>query len=241
MRKSLDTSFWKKYFSVYDTLNLLIPYQELLNELIEKLSPQKEELILDAGAGTGNLAILIENKGAKVIALDFSKEALDIYKNKNPQGETVLHNLEEKLPFPDNYFDKIVSNNTLYNIPKEKRLQVFQEFFRVLKPGGVVVVSNIHKDFKPFKIYVNGIKKSIKKNGLLKTVVLVIKLLIPTIKIFYYNRTIQKIHKFDNVNLFDYDEQKDLLQKAGFENINETKFVYAQQGILNMAIKKPKF
>lgn len=238
MIKSLSTNFWEKYFQVYDILNYLIPYQELLDTLIRELNPQEGELILDAGAGTGNLAIMLEELGAKVIALDFSKEALDIYKKKNPKGEICLHNLEDKLPLPDNYFDKIVSNNTLYNIPRQKRLQVFQEFFRVLKPGGVMVVSNIHKDFKPFKIYVDGIKKSIKKNGLLKTVVLVVKLLIPTIKIFYYNRTIQRIHKFDNANLFDYDEQKDLLQKAGFENISETKFVYAQQGILNTAIKK---
>jgi ABC-type transport system substrate-binding protein len=62
-------------------------------------------------------------------------------------------------------------------------------------------------------------------------------MLIPTIKMFYYNFFIQKEHKFTKQNLFDLGEQKELLQQAGFKNISETKLVYASQGILNSAIK----
>ncbi|MCS7184041.1 MAG: methyltransferase domain-containing protein [Patescibacteria group bacterium] len=235
--KSLPPKFWKKYFKEYDILNYLIPYQELLEIILKELDPNEGELILDAGVGTGNLAIMIKEKGARVVGLDFSEEALDIYKQKDKEAIIILHNLEEKLPFDDNYFDKIVSNNTLYNIPREKRLEVFKELYRVLKPGGLIVVSNIHKNFKPFQIYIDGIKKSIKKFGLIKGLCLVIKLIIPTIKILYYNRIIQKIHKFDNQNLFDYQEQKELLEKSNFKNISETVFVYSNQGILNKAYK----
>ncbi len=237
MKKTLGPNFWKKYFEIYDCLNLLIPYQELLNEIIKETEPKEGELILDAGAGTGNLAVLLEQLKAKVIALDYSKDALDIYKNKNPEARIVLHNLEEKLPFDNDYFDKIVTNNTIYNIPRERRLEVFKEFFRVLKPGGIIVTSNIHKNFKPFVIYIDGIKKSIKQMGFMRTLITVLRLLVPTIKMFYYNRIIQKVHKFDTNNLFDYNEQKYFLEEAGFINISETKFVYANQGILNKGFK----
>jgi ubiquinone/menaquinone biosynthesis C-methylase UbiE len=237
MKKILDKYFWEKYFKVYDILNYLIPYKEVLDVLVKELNPSTDDLILDAGVGTGNLAILIEKTGAKVVGLDFSEEALSIYKMKNPKAEIILHNLENPLPFPNDYFDKIVSNNTIYNIPREKRLNVFLEFKRVLKPGGKIVVSNIHKNFKPAKIYLEGIKKNLDKFGRLKTLMLIIKLLIPTIKIFYYNRIIQKIHKIDSSNLFDYEEQKKLLKDAGFINISETKFVYADQAVLNSAYK----
>jgi len=33
----LDSKFWRNYFKVYDVLNLLIPYQELLETICEKL------------------------------------------------------------------------------------------------------------------------------------------------------------------------------------------------------------
>jgi len=235
--KILNPDFWAKYFKVYDILNIVIPYQKLLTRLLEILNPQKGELILDAGGGTGNLAILIENKGAKVINLDFSKEALDIYKSKYPEGTICLHNLIDPLPFEDNYFDKIVSNNVIYNIPRDKRLKVIMELKRVLKPGGLLVISNIHKNFSPFKIYLASIKENIKKEGLIKTIYLIIKLIIPTIKMLYYNSKIQKVHQFDRKNLFDFEEQKELLEKAGFNYVSDTEFVYADQAILNYAIK----
>ncbi|GIW66734.1 MAG: hypothetical protein KatS3mg095_0632 [Candidatus Parcubacteria bacterium] len=239
-KSTLDEQFWKNYFKVYDVLNYLIPYQELLDELCRILNPQQEEIILDAGVGTGNLAILIEKRRAKVIGLDFSKEALEIYKNKNPNAMVILHNLEDPLPFSDNYFDKIVSNNTIYNIPREKRLEVFKELYRVLKPGKLIVVANIHKNFKPIKIYIDGIKKSYENIGILKTINILIKVLIPTLKIFYYNRIIQKVHKFNKENLFEIEEQKELLEKVGFINISETKFIYSGQAILNYAFKPSK-
>ncbi|GEM_PF-412548 len=235
--KSLPPEFWSKYFKVYDILNIIPPYIDLLKKILSILNPQKGELILDAGAGTGNLAILIEKKLAKVVALDFSKEALDIYKLKNPNATICLHDLTNPLPFEDNYFDKIVSNNVIYNIPREKRLDVILELKRVLKPGGLIVISNIHKNFSPFKIYITSIKENIKREGFLKTIWLVLKLIIPTIKMFYYNFKIQKIHQFDKKNLFDFEEQKELLIKAGFKYVSDTELVYAGQAILNYAIK----
>jgi len=233
----LDENFWKKYFKVYDILNLSIPYQELLEKIVDESNIKKGDLVLEAGVGTGNLALLLKKQGARVIGLDFSQEALEIYRNKDPQAEIVLSNLIYKLPFKNNFFDKIVSNNVLYNIPREKRVDVLRELKRVLKPGGKIVISNIHKRYKPMIIYLSTIVKSIKKFGFLKTLKLLIKIFIPTIKIFYYNFQIQKVHKLNKDNLFAYDEQKKLLEEVGFCKISETKKVFANQGILNSAYK----
>ncbi|MFH1900607.1 MAG: class I SAM-dependent methyltransferase [Patescibacteria group bacterium] len=233
----LDSNFWNKYFKVYDILNLVISYQELLSEIIKESEIKKDNLVLDAGGGTGNLSLLLEKEGAKVINLDFSKEALNIYKKKNKNAQIIFHDLTQKIPFPDNHFDKIVSNNTLYNIPREKRLDVMIELRRVLKPKGEIVIANIHKNFKPIKIYYDTIKENIKREGIFNTIKLILKMFIPTIKMFYYNFIIQKEHKFNKNNLFNFNEQKELLEKAGFKNISETKLVYVSQGILNSAIK----
>jgi ubiquinone/menaquinone biosynthesis C-methylase UbiE len=235
--KLLPPEFWLEYFKVYDVLNLAPPYIDLLNRIIEIAKPQKGEKILDAGVGTGNLAILLKAKGADVIGLDFSPEALEIYKTKDPDARIFLHDLRLPLPFEDNYFDKIVSNNVLYNIPREERLRVVLELKRVLKHGGLIILSNIHKDFSPLKIYISSIKDSIKRKGPLITTYLVLRLIMPSIKMFYYNSKIGKVHKTDKNNLFDFDEQKQLLKEAKFSFVSDTEFVYANQAILNYALK----
>src|SRR4030042_5882426 len=99
--------------------------------------------------------------GAKVLGLDNCKEALDIYRKKDPTAELVLADLTEKLPFPDNHFDKIASNNTLYAIPREKQIITLREFYRILKPGGKILLSNTKKGWKPLKIYIQGITQNL--------------------------------------------------------------------------------
>lgn len=66
----------------------------------------------------------------------------------------------------------------------------------------------------------------------------VAKMLIPTIRIFYYNYFIQKEYNSSKKNLFNFNEQKELLKNAGFVDISETGFVYAGQGVLNSAKKR---
>jgi len=159
----LDSNFWKNYFKVYDVLNLLIPYQELLETICDELEIKPGERILEAGCGTGNLALKIKARGADIVGLDNCKEALDIYRKKDPEAKLVLTDLRKKLPFPDNYFDKIASNNTLYIIPKEKQLDSLKELYRILKHKGKIVLSNTKKGWKPMKIYIRGIKENLKK------------------------------------------------------------------------------
>ncbi len=233
----LNQKFWDKYFKTYDVLNKAIPYQELLNDIVEEAKIQKDELIFDAGSGTGNLAMLLKEKGARVIGLDFSEAGIRIHKQKDNQAEIVHGDISEKLPFNDNYFDKIVSNNVIYTVSKEKRLQVFSEFYRVLKPGGIIVIANIHKNFKPLAIFTDHLKKSLKRFGFFKTLKDLIVLGFSTLKMFYYNYKIKKEHKAGSYDFMDKDGQKILLKEAGFKNISENKITYSGQSFLNSGSK----
>ena len=233
----LDSKFWARYFKVYDVLNSLIPYQELLETICDELEIKPGEKILEAGCGTGNLAIKIKERGGDVIGLDNCKEALEIYKKKDPSAKVVLADLREKLPFPDNYFDKIACNNTLYVIPKEKQLDVLEELYRILRPGGKLVIVNPIKKGKPLKIYLKGIKQSTEKKGFLKTFKDIISMFTPAIRMFYYNFLIKRADKKGGYHFFDFNEQKKLLEKINFKNVSATRLVYAGQAILNVASK----
>jgi len=233
----LNSNFWKSYFKVYDVLNLLIPYQELLGTICDELDIKPGEKILEAGCGTGNLALKIKERGAKVIGLDNCQEALNIYRKKDPKAKLILADLKERLPFPDNYFDKIASSNTLYAIPQNKQLETLKEFHRVLKPGGKIVIVNPHEKNRISKIYMAGVKASFRKNGLITTLRKMIQFLPATIKIFYYNYLIDKGRERKEYCFFDKGMQKELLRSAGFRNLSEDKLIYANQNILSSAEK----
>jgi ubiquinone/menaquinone biosynthesis C-methylase UbiE len=232
----LDVKFWKKYFEVYDVLNELIPYQQLLERIIKQLSLEKTDLVLDAGSGTGNLAVLIEKTGARAVGIDFSSAGVAIHKKKIPNADVRIGDLTEPLPFPDNHFDKICSNNVIYTISCEKRPELFKEFYRVLKPGGVIVISNIHKTFSPFEIYKSHVHEEFKQNPLALSYRL-IKFIVPTAKMFNYNKKIRSENSSGNYDFLDIHDQHKLLKNAGFSDVSEGEYVYAGQASLNRALK----
>lgn len=233
----LDTRFWKKYFQVYDTLNALIPYQELLQSFVDALGPVLGLKILDAGAGTGNLSVLLDRAGAQVTGLDFSPDALLIFKKKLPHVTAITHDLTKSLPFADDTFDAIVSNNVIYTLPLESRPAIFREFFRVLKKGGKVVVGNPVQGFKPIVIYLDHVRKSVARKGFLSTIADVFLLILPTLKIFYYNFVIRREDKNGVYSFVEVGKTILFLENAGFQSVTRQLTVYSGQGELCSAKK----
>lgn len=233
----LTTKFWKKYFKQYDILNQLIPYNSLLDSIVYNLQIKPGEKILDVGSGTGNLSIKLEREGAEVFGLDYSEEGIKIHKLKSSKAKILKHDITQKFPFEDETFDKICSNNVLYTISREKQILIFKEFHRLLKPGGIIVVSNLREGFRSLSIYREHIKEYKNIHGFISLVVHLISLIIPTIKIFYYNYLISRENKLGSYSFFKPDEQKKLLIDVGFSKVFDSEIHYARQAFLNKALK----
>lgn len=130
----------KKKYGYYD---LNKPHDDLAL-VIKFLKEKKASKILDLGCGIGrNMIPLIEN-GFEVIGVDDSKEAIKILKFKLKVGslKAELKNLKfQNLYFPDNYFDAVISVQTLNHGYEKDIIEGFDEMFRVLKPGGIVFIT----------------------------------------------------------------------------------------------------
>jgi len=232
-----DKLFWEKYFLTYDLLNEAIPYQKLMSDLIEALKVDKENLIFDAGSGTGNLCIRLRECGAKPIGFDFSERALSIHKKKDLYAEVIFGDLTTRLPFPDNYFDKVVSNNVLYTINIRYRLAVIKEFYRILKPNGNVVISNVHIGFNPLVILMDHLRQSMQIKGIMKTAIDFGKKIYAVVKICYYSLLLIRKDRNGEYAFMEKNEQKYLLSEAGFKNIAETLYTYSSQSYLDIGVK----
>lgn len=233
----LTPLFWKKYFTEYDYLNELIPYQNLLGTICSYAEIRTGDKVLDVGSGTGNLSVKLENEGGLVTAVDFSREGIDIHKTKSTKTNFIHINIVESLPFENGFFDVIVSNNVLYTISRQKRVQIMKELYRILKPTGRIVISNIIEGFNPRAIYMEHLKIMKREKGIIKTILKALRLFRPTIKIIYYNYLISREHYMGEYAFFRPNEQKELLIAAGFRDVSEDKNVYSNQAILNRGTK----
>jgi len=233
----MDSNFWKKYFKVYDHLNLLIPYQELLNEVIQISNISPGQKVLDAGAGTGNFCTKINHNKTEIYAIDSSIDALFYLKQKNSSITTKIHNLGNELPFNNNFFDIITCINTLYLIDRKKINFIMKEFHRVLKNNGILIIVNPMKESKPYSIFIEHIKKSIKKVGFCSTFFQLLVYSIVIIKFFYYNGLI--IKKLQNNIIYGFvtkDHQETIFKKNGF-SFPKSILGYAENAVITFGRK----
>ena len=232
-----DKLFWAKYFKTYDILNEAIPYQRLVEDFLESLNINEGDLILDAGSGTGNFCIRLKACGAIPIGFDFSEKALEIHRRKDSSAITYLGDLTDRLPFPDDSFDKIISNNVLYTINKNLRLGVVQECYRVLKPEGKMVIANVHTGFNPVIIFLDHLKETHRINGSLQTTKDFLRKGYFVAKMFYYSHCLIKRNNSGKYAFLEKYEQRDLLKQAGFREIADTVKTYSDQSYLDTGIK----
>lgn len=129
----------------------------IFGRYLEKpLKPQPDWKVLDVGCAMGNNLIPFADIGCKVYGVDVHSEialnAEKVMKARGYPNAEFKEGSNRALPYPDDYFDLILSVNTLhYEDTEEHLLNALAEFRRVLKVGGRVYISTVGPDHEIYK------------------------------------------------------------------------------------------
>jgi ubiquinone/menaquinone biosynthesis C-methylase UbiE len=134
---------YDRWAQVYDhDVNPLLALEEPLVRMA--IGDPSGKSVLDLGCGTGRHTLWLARSGAKVVAVDLSAGMLAEARTKTG-AETVSflqHDLHERLPFEPEQFELLVSGLVLEHLRDLDSF--FAETRRVLKPGGLAVISAMH-------------------------------------------------------------------------------------------------
>jgi SAM-dependent methyltransferase len=112
--------------------------RELLNRFAADVAGRGE--VCDLGCGPGQVARYLRDVGSTVFGLDLSRRMLEQARRLNPDVQFREGNMMS-LDLPDGTLAGIAAFYAIVNIPRELLPSVFQEMYRVLQPGGLLLLA----------------------------------------------------------------------------------------------------
>lgn len=116
---------------------------------------ERGEKVLDLASGNSIVGqYLVNSKKCQVSAIDFSPAAV---RDAQKRGvKAIVGSVEEKLPFKSNTFDVVFWGDNIEHVLYPAK--IMHEIYRVLKPGGRVILSTPNQAYWRYRLYmlING-------------------------------------------------------------------------------------
>jgi SAM-dependent methyltransferase len=123
--------------SVRRHLKTIPRFPQLISLFENHLTPKSE--VLEAGCGMGRWIVYLRERGHNVIGIDYSRNAVTSIKEYDGSIRLNLGDVMD-LPYKDDTFDVYLSFGVIEHV-EVNREQILKEAYRVLRPGGLLIVS----------------------------------------------------------------------------------------------------
>jgi SAM-dependent methyltransferase len=129
-----DRVYFEKWYSDRSSKD----YRNLLGQIVQNFDPGK---VLDVGAGVGHFVELLSQWGVDCEGVDYSLDAVKLAKERNSELNIIQHDVSCGLPYPNESFAVIVLNQIIAHLGHEVILGLLKECYRVIKPGGGILIT----------------------------------------------------------------------------------------------------
>ncbi|PIP23314.1 MAG: hypothetical protein COX90_02035 [Candidatus Nealsonbacteria bacterium CG_4_10_14_0_2_um_filter_38_17] len=134
---------WNKIFKEYG--KFFTKPQEDIPKIVKLFREKGVKKALDLGCGSGRHIVYLAKHGFEVYGIDIAPKGIGITKSwlkkEKLKARLKIGNIYKKLPYPNNFFDALISiqvlnHNRIGNIRK-----LIKEIERILKPEGLIFIT----------------------------------------------------------------------------------------------------
>lgn len=125
----------------FDHFDLISPLYDMIfgrridHEIVEIADVHDDDALLDVGGGTGRVSILFNGRVKKMFIVDSS---INMLREAKEKGIKTVNSNSERLPFPDESFQRIIIVDALHHVKNQK--ETLAEMWRVLRKGGKIII-----------------------------------------------------------------------------------------------------
>lgn len=191
---------WNKIFK--KSGKVFTKVQEDIPKVVKLFKKHNVKKVLDLGCGSGRHTVHLAKRGFDVYGLDVAEEGIKItrdwLKKENLKAHLKVGDIYQKLPYKDDFFDAIISTQTLHHQRIGKIRKLIREIERILKPKGLIFVTVTKKKTK----------KELPKKGLWKIKMIAPRTFIPLdyeekeLIHYWFNKKILR-KEFKNFKIYD--------------------------------------
>ena len=110
----------------------------IYRHVLERVSVDRDTSLLDVGCGAGRFCRIASDRGANVAGLDATASFVEIARERNPDGDFRVGDMED-LPWPDDSFDVVTGFNSFFIAVD--MVKALGEARRATRPGGTVAMT----------------------------------------------------------------------------------------------------